>query len=117
MSSEGRLNEETKKRRKSILDDFKRKVNESGEDFEQLLNSNKETLEVAMVVYLDEYKVFDKATKKYLPPKANTLDTIRSHLKCSLSELTGFNFGDKIAFSGLSNATATLHKEVKKAGR
>ena len=117
MSAEGRLNDETKKRRKSILDDFKKKVAESGDDFEQLLTSDKEVLEVAMVKYLDQYKIFDKATKRYLPPKGNTLETIRSHLKCSMSELTGFNFGDKIAFPGLTNATATLHKEIKIAGR
>ena len=116
MSSEGRLNEETRKRRKAVLDDFKQTVSESGENFDDLIKE-KEDLERFMVNFLDGYKVLDKATGKAIPPKDNTLNFIRSNLKCALSDLTGYNFGDKVAFAGLANATATIRKEIKQSGR
>ena len=116
MSSEGRLNEETRKRRKAVLDDFKHTVSESGENFDDLIKE-KEDLERFMVNFLDDYKVLDKDSGKVIKPKDNTLNSIRSHLKCALSDLTGYNFGDKVAFAGLANATATIRKEIKQSGR
>ena len=38
MSSEGRLQEKTIKRRKSILEDFKNNIASRGEDFDELIN-------------------------------------------------------------------------------
>ena len=102
------------------MEDFKNKLNESGKTLEQFQNPTEETkreLERLMVDYLDQYKVVDKDTKKLVPPKAKTLDFLRSNLKCALSDLTGLNFGDKVAFRGLANATSALHKEIKQAGR
>ena len=116
MSSEGRLNQETRKRRTAVLNDFKKAVSESGENFDDFIKV-KEDLERFMVNYLDDYKVLDKDTGKAIPPKDNTLNAIRSHLKCALSDLSGFNFGDKVAFAGLANATATIRKEIKQSGR
>ena len=80
MSAEGRLNENTRKRRQNILEDFKNKLNESGKTLEQFQNPTEETkreLERLMVDYLDQYKVVDKDTKKLVPPKAKTLDFLR----------------------------------------
>ena len=74
-------------------------------------------MERAIVNYLDNYMVFDKEEDKWVRPKAKTLDHQRSNLKSALSELTGYNFGDKIQFPGLANATASLHKEIKQVGR
>ena len=71
-----------------------------------------------MSKYLNDYRVTtDKKTNAVERPKRNTLNTIRSHLKTALSEVTGYNFSDAVLFSGLANATATIHKEIKKVGR
>ena len=120
MGAEGRLNENTRKRRQNILEDFKNKLNLSGKTLEQFQNPSEDSnqeLERLIVDYLDKYKVVDPATFKMIRPKANTLEFIRSNLKCALSDLTGLNFGDKVAFRGLANATSALHKEIKQAGR
>ena len=120
MSSEGRLKEETKKRRSSILESFKTKVHEAGGNFEDLIKPNedaKKALERAMVKFFDDYEVLDKDTGAMTRPKANSLNYLLSQLKCILSDKTGYNFSDKVAFRGLANATATLQKEIKRDGR
>ena len=122
MSAQGKLQESTRKRRTAVLDDFKNNVTDAGINFDVLMEQQnteegKQQLEKAMVSFLDNYKVLDKETNKPIRPKANTLDFIRSNLKSALSEITGHNFSDKIAFPGLNNATKALHKEIKEAGR
>ena len=96
------------------------KVNESGGNFESLIELNdasKTALERAMVKFLDDYRVLNKETNVMDRPKANTLNYVVSMLKSGLSEITKYNFGDKVAFRGLFNATSTIQRDIKEAGR
>ena len=95
-------------------------VNESGGNFEELIKLNdasKTALERAMVKFLDDYVVLDKATNQMVRPKAKTMDHLLSMLKSGLSEITKYNFGDKVAFRGLFNAASTIQKDIKEVGR
>ena len=89
-----------------------------GQNFEALIQpAGKTPLERAMVKFLDDYEVLNKDTNEKDRPKAKTMNYILSQLKNALSEITGHNFGDKVAFRGLSNATLAIGKEIKQAGR
>ena len=97
MSSEGRLQDQTLKRRQTVLDEFKKSLKEN-ESFDELIEKNddaKKQLEKAIVRYLSSLTIMNKITGKVDVPKANTLNFHISNLKCALSEITNYDFGDK----------------------
>ena len=59
----------------------------------------------------------DKVTNMMVRPKAKTMNYVLSMLKSGLSEITNYNFGDKVAFRGLFNGATTIQKDIKEAGR
>lgn len=98
MSSEGRLQEKTIQRRKTILEDFKNFVSRNGGNFDDLLvktDDAKKSLEMAMVNYWAKLEITDKKTKEKDIPKATTMNFYVSNLKSALGELTSYDFGDK----------------------
>ena len=100
MSNEGRLQEKTTKRRKSVLAAFRTfAYDEASVDLDQLIlvknDEHKSQLEKLMVKYLAKFTVKNKSSKKDETPKGTTFNSTASHLKCSLNELTGYDFSDQ----------------------
>ena len=80
------------------MEDFKQYLISREISFEDLIQKDdlmKKQLEKAIVKYFSQLTITDKKSKEEMAPKANTMNNYISHLKCSLSEITGYDFGDK----------------------
>ena len=114
---EGGVKKDTQKRRKRILGWFETEISRRNLILGEIIPS-KELLDGAVMKFLEDFRVPDPKNKEeMIRPKANYFNFIRSCLKTELSEMSGFDLGNKADFPKLNKATNSILSRIKEAGR